>query len=254
MKTFPVSDAGAALRYADLPGDGPTLIFLHGIGSASSFAFPEIAASRPLRAHRSILIDFLGFGYSDRPTAFDYSMDAHAETVTQLLDDLAVTGASLIAHSMGGAIAILVAASRPAAVRRLVIAEGNLDPEPGIVSGIIATQEQETYVERGHAELVARMRSAGFSEYARTVEIASPIAMHRSAVALIAGRSPTFREILYSLPTPCRFLISEESKSDPDVKRLSDHGIPVSIVPSCGHDMMSDNPIGFAEAVAAAIS
>jgi len=254
VNAFPVSEEASVLRYVDVPGTGPSLVFLHGLGSASSFAFPETALHPRLRSRRSILIDLLGFGYSDRPTAFSYSMKAHAEVVGKLLDHLAIEDAVLVAHSMGGAVAILAAASRPARVGRLVIAEGNLDPEPGIVSGMVARQAEHAYVESGHAEFVAALRAAGFKAYARTVEIASPIAMHRSAVDLIADRSPTFREILYALPMPRRFLISEESKNDPDVERLPRDGIPVSIVAAAGHDMMSDNPGGFAEAVADAIS
>jgi pimeloyl-ACP methyl ester carboxylesterase len=254
VNALPIAAADASLRYIDLPGEEPALVFLHGLGSASSFSFPEIAAHPRLRARRSILVDFLGFGYSDRPATFGYSMEDHAAAVAELLDHLRIGNGGLVAHSMGGAISILVAAERPKRVGRLVIAEGNLDPQPGIVSGIVTSQEEKTYVETGHEKFVATMRAAGFAGYACTVEIASPLAMHRSAVDLIADRTPTFRDVLYSLSIPRRFLISEESKGDPDVEQLPREGIPVSIVPASGHDMMSDNPDGFAEAVADAIS
>jgi len=252
MNSYRIDELGAALRYVDLPGKRPVL-FLHGLGSASSFAFPEIAEHPRLRHHRSILIDLLGFGYSDRPAAFSYSMHHQADIVARLLDHLKVEGAALVGHSMGGAIAVLVANARPSRVGRLVLAEANLDPEPGIVSGIVTQWQEEEYVESRHAVFVAQMRSRGFADYAQTVSTAAPVAMHRSAVDLIAHREPTFRNLLYTLPIPRDFLFGEENLADPDVKRLPQEGIPVTIVRGAGHDMMADNPDDFADAIADAI-
>jgi len=252
MNSFRIDELGAAVRYIDISGGRP-LVFLHGLGSASSFAFPGIAVHERLRPYRSILIDLLGFGYSDRPRGFSYSMDRQADVVARLLAYLEVEDAVLVGHSMGGAIAILVAAACPKRIGRLVLAEANLDPEPGIVSGIIARWAEEEYVVSQHANFVERMRAAGFGDYARTVEAAASVAMHRSAVDLIANRTPTFRDLLYSLPIPSMSLISEESHGDPDVERLPQRGIPVAIIPGSGHDMMTDNPAGLAEAIADAI-
>lgn len=252
MRSFRIDEHDAAMRYFDLPGDRP-LVFLHGLGSASSFSFPSIATHERLRTQRSILIDLLGFGYSDRPTQFSYSMDDQARLVSRVLDHLEVEDATLFGHSMGGAIAILAAAAQPNRIGRLILAEANLDPEPGIVSGIIARWEEADYIECRHGAFVEQMRARGFADYARTVAAAAPVAMHRSAVDLIASRDPTFRDVLYSLPAPCTFLIGEHSLLDSDVDRLPQEGIPVAIVPNAGHDMMSDNPAGLASAIADAM-
>jgi len=251
MNAFPVDASGNVIRYFDLSGGRP-LVFLHGLGCASSFSFSGIARDPQLISHRTILIDLLGFGYSDRPSSFSYTMEAQAEIVVRLLEHLSIDSAVLIGHSMGGAIAILAAAGCPERIGRLVLAEGNLDPEPGIVSGPIAAWEEHS-IETEHRQFVAQMRAAGFPGYAATVERASPLAMYRSAVDLIAPRVPTFREVLMDLSIPATYLFSEESQRDPDVARLPEGGVSVAIVPACGHDMMADNPSGFAEAVAAAI-
>jgi len=254
MKSLRIDSAGAHLRYADCPGDALPVVYLHGLGSASSYAFPAIAAHPKLRPHRSILIDFLGFGYSDRPATFGYTIEEHAQTVARLLDHLGVENAVVFGHSMGGAVALLVADLRPNRVDRLVIAEGNLDPEPGIVSGIIARRTEADYVAAGHARFVREMRTHGFADYARTLEAASPVAVHRSAVDLIADRDPTFRDLLARLTIPRTFLFGDENRADPDVERLPQHGIPVAIVPDAGHDMMADNPDALADAIAHALS
>ena len=145
MRSFWIDEHHAAMRYFDLPGDRP-LVFLHGLGSASSFSFPSIVAHERLRPRRLILIDLLGFGYSDRPAEFSYSMDDQANLVSRVLDHLEIVDATLFGHSMGGAIAILATAAQPHRIGRLILAEANLDPEPGIVSGIIARWEEGEYI------------------------------------------------------------------------------------------------------------
>ncbi len=253
MNVYYVEELGIHLRYHDLPGRDPALVFLHGLGSASSSYFPRAAAHPRLRDHRSILIDLLGFGYSDRPEGFDYAMEGQAEIVVALLHSLEIAGCVLVGHSMGGSIAVLIAAAAPDLVGRLIVAEGNLDPGPGMVSGPITSMTEEEFVDRGHAEFVDQMRGAGFPDYAGTLRAADPAGLYRSAVSLIAERRPTYREYLARLDLPRTFLYGEENLPDPDVDRLTADGVEVRVIGSSGHDMMGDNADGFAEAVADAI-
>lgn len=253
MNAYYVERYGAHLRYHDLPGRDPTYVFLHGLGSASSSCFPRTAAHPRLREHRSILIDLLGYGYSDRPDQFDYSMEGQAEIVVALLRSLEVEGCVLVGHSMGGSIAVLIAAAAPDLVGRLIAAEGNLDPGPGMVSGPITSMTEEEFVARGHGKFVDQIRSAGFPNYAGTLQAADPAGLYRSAVSLIAKRRPTYRTLLARLDLPRTFLYGEENLPDPDVDRLTADGVEVRVIGSSGHDMMGDNADGFAEAVADAI-
>lgn len=253
MNVYHVEKLGAHLRYHDLPGCDPALVFLHGLGSASSSYFPGAAAHPRLRDHRSILIDFLGYGYSDRPNGFGYTMEGQAEIVGALLRSASVSECVLVGHSMGGSIAVLVAAATPNLVGRLIIAEGNLDPGPGMVSGSITSMTEEEFVAYGHAQFVSQMQSAGFLDYAGTLQACDPAALHRSAVSLIAPRHPTYRERLRRLGIPRTFLFGEENVPNPDVDRLAVDGVEVRILPGSGHNMMVDNPGGFAEAIADAI-
>jgi pimeloyl-ACP methyl ester carboxylesterase len=253
MNAYRVERYDAQLRYHDLPGRDPTCVFLHGLGSASSSYFPWAAAHPRLRDHRSILIDFLGHGYSDRPEGFDYAMEGQAEIVVALLRSLEIEGCVLVGHSMGGSIAVLVATAAPNLIDRLVIAEGNLDPGPGVVSGPITSMTEEEFVAHGHGKFVDQIRGAGFSDYAGTLQVADPVALHRSAVSLIAERHPTYRECLARLHLPRTFLFGDENLPDPDVDLLLADGVKIRVIPQSGHDMMADNPDGFVEAVADAI-
>ena len=74
MNTFKLSNEDAHLFYHDFPGALPTLVMLHGLGSASSSWFPRAARHPRLQGHRCVLVDLLGYGYSDRPPDHSYTM------------------------------------------------------------------------------------------------------------------------------------------------------------------------------------
>ena len=74
MNGFFSSVAGATLRWLDLPGEGLPLVFIHGLGCASSYDYPRVASDPALNGRRKILIDLPGFGYSDKPHDFSYNI------------------------------------------------------------------------------------------------------------------------------------------------------------------------------------
>lgn len=253
MKAFRIETIGAALRYHDFPGIEPALVFIHGLGDAGSASFPGIVRHPELAAHRAIVVDLIGYGFSDRPRDFDYRMESQAGIVADLLRSLTLEDCILVGHSMGGAVAILLAAGHRPLVSRLILAESNLDPEPGFVSGPITAMPEDEFVEQGYAKFLDVVRRNGFLSYEGALRAAAPWGLHRSAVSLIADRSPTYREHLLKMTLPRTFLFGDENADDPDVKRLAEDGITVGIIQDAGHDMMGDNPDGFAEAVAHAM-
>ncbi|MBE0634653.1 alpha/beta hydrolase [Candidatus Bipolaricaulota bacterium] len=249
MKSFYVESLNAHLFYHDLPGDGPVLVMLHGLGSSSSSWYPPAAHHVSLRNHRCLLVDFLGYGYSDRPRDYDYAMESQADTVAKLLDHLCLTDCIVVGHSMGGSIAILLADARPDLVSHLIVAEGNLDPGPGFVSGRIVTVSEQVFATSKFYDFCQQMRETGYHDYASTLRASEPVALYRSAVSLIADRSPSYRERFYNATMPRTFIFGERTLPDPDEKVLVENGIDVHIVPMASHDMMGDNPQGFAEAI-----
>jgi pimeloyl-ACP methyl ester carboxylesterase len=91
--------------------------------------------------------------------------------------------------------------------------------------------------------------SQGFASYAGAFQAADPVGIHRSAVSLLALRRPSFREMLVALSMPRAFLFGGKNASDPDVEWLPAHGIPIRTIPDAGHDLMSDQPDAFADAL-----
>ena len=101
-----------------------TIVALHyWAGSGRAFG-----ALRPLLppATRLLAPDLPGFGQQPAPPLFDYSVRAYADWVAAWLAGQPVGEFTLLGHSMGGKIALLLAAARPPGLRQLVL----LSPSP----------------------------------------------------------------------------------------------------------------------------
>jgi pimeloyl-ACP methyl ester carboxylesterase len=255
MKSLFLPAAGAVIRYHDLPGAEPAVVLLHGLGAAGSSDLVGTACRPPLNRRRRLVIDFLGFGYSDRPQAFGYSLEDHAATVAAVVEAAGVAGCGVIGHSMGGTVAIVLASRRPDLVSALVVAEGNLDPGVGGGSACIAAWSEEEYLAHGHVEMQAgidaeaRGGDPGWSAYAAAFRLADPRAVHRSAAGLLAPIDPTARERLYRFAGPKAYVFGERSLPDPDQKRLAAAGVTVLVVPGATHAMAVERPDEFARLV-----
>jgi pimeloyl-ACP methyl ester carboxylesterase len=99
--------------------DAEPALFVHGLGGAS-INWTDFAAL--LRDRLAIeAIDLPGFGRSGPAVDNDYSLAAHARTVIAYLELSRRGPVHLVGNSMGGAIALLVAAQRPDLVRTLTL-------------------------------------------------------------------------------------------------------------------------------------
>ena len=254
MPSLRLDRPGSVLRYLDLPGDLPPFVFIHGLGCAGTSHFPEVSAHPLISGHRRVLIDLFGHGYSDRPDDFGYTLEEHAQTVAQLLDHLSLTSCGLFGHSMGGSVAITLAALRPDLVSRLILAEANLDPGGGFVSKVITAQSEDEFAATGHGALLERLTGLGFVTSVGSFRICGSRGLYRSAVSLVKGTVPTMRQRLYAMPIPRAYLFGAKSLPDEDTDELPRHGVQALVVANAGHDMMFDNPAGVAEAIKQALS
>lgn len=149
MHSFEVEFAHARLKYQDIAGKGAPLLFVHGLGCASSSDYPRVANEPALAGCPMLLVDLLGSGCSDRPEEFPYTVEAHAKSLVALVDGLGLEAVDLFGHSAGGAVAIN-AASLCQRVRKLILSEPNLDPGGGLFSRQIAQQTEEAFISEGH--------------------------------------------------------------------------------------------------------
>ncbi|MDI6858546.1 MAG: alpha/beta fold hydrolase [Dehalococcoidia bacterium] len=119
---------GVDMHYVEA-GSGPVLLLLHGLG-ASTFSFRRLL---PLLAPhmRAVAIDLKGFGFSERPPDGDYSLSAHARAVRDFMDVMGIEKASVLGHSLGGAVAMHVATAFPERVERLILVSSASQSEVG---------------------------------------------------------------------------------------------------------------------------
>ncbi|HEY0606667.1 MAG TPA: alpha/beta hydrolase [Herpetosiphonaceae bacterium] len=245
----------AFLRYVDLPGADPACIYLHGLGLSSLATYARVVAEPGLSQRRSILVDFLGCGFSDRPASFGYALEDHAQTVAALLDHLGLQQCAVIGHSFGGAVAITLAALRPDLVGRLVLAEALLDPGGGETSRRIAGQSEEEFCASGYRSLLAEVHADALTGDPLSIVVAgafnavAPFALYRCAVGLVRGTQPTMRRRLLDLTIPRAYFFGHASLPNPDTEVLPASGITVKVLPGAGHGMMWDDPRGFAAAL-----
>lgn len=123
---------GYRMHYIDR-GEGPVVLWLHGSGPGASGHsnfkgnYPEIADN----GFRSIVLDIVGFGFSDKPEDEQYTLDFFVECAAQAMDAIGVERCTVVGNSLGGAIAIGLALARPELVEKLILmAPGGLSPMP----------------------------------------------------------------------------------------------------------------------------
>ncbi|AWN40818.1 alpha/beta fold hydrolase [Methylobacterium durans] len=111
------------LAYMDVAptgtANGRTVVLLHGRNFPSSYWQPVIAALSGA-GYRVVAIDQLGFGKSSKPVG-PFTFDAMAADTVALLDALGLERVDVVAHSMGGMLAVRLARNAPTRVNSLVL-------------------------------------------------------------------------------------------------------------------------------------
>ncbi len=115
MPTLRVGDV--QLSY-ELRGQGPPVVFIHGLGSSARDWEAQVVAFAP--TYQTLAFDLRGHGGSSKPPG-PYSMAQFAADTAGLMTGLGLAPAHVVGLSLGGGIAFQLAADHPALVRSLVI-------------------------------------------------------------------------------------------------------------------------------------
>ncbi len=121
---------GVRIRYLDL-GEGEAVVLLHGFALSAevNWGLTGLLDSLP-EEYRMLALDQRGHGRSDKPhDPEDYGL-AFVEDVIRLLDALEIEKAHVVGYSMGGTLALRLAADHPDRVRSVVIGGAGWAP-PG---------------------------------------------------------------------------------------------------------------------------
>ena len=101
-------------------GAGPALLLVHGFG-ASTYDYEQHVLGPLAETHRVVAVDLFGMGLSERREDFSYDFAGWADQLAATLEALGIERAIVAGHSMGGAVASLLAARHSDQVAGLVL-------------------------------------------------------------------------------------------------------------------------------------
>nr|WP_300313621.1 alpha/beta fold hydrolase [Halomonas sp.] len=138
--------------------DAPTWLALHGwLDNAASFTLlaPMLVQRLDIRI---VAIDFSGHGESAwLPGKYDYALWDYCHDVLDVLDELGIERATLLAHSMGAGVSCLVASAMPERIERMTLIDG---------LGALTTPAEETPQQLARSLRVHRRLRTGSPRYA----------------------------------------------------------------------------------------
>jgi len=113
---------GARVHYQEFgaAGNNPTLLLIHGY-PASTFVWHIVAPVFAELGFHVVAVDLPGFGFSDKPSWFDYSISSQGRIIERFMDRLGIGRATIIGSSYGGAVAMTVALDYAERVEKLVV-------------------------------------------------------------------------------------------------------------------------------------
>ena len=212
------------------------ILFIHGLG-CSKDSFIDAFDGEWFGHDLSLLaVDLVGHGQSSKPSDFLYELEQQAAVIADLLKSLDIKTLHIVAHSMGGAIALLLMRTLNQ-VKSFFCMEGNLVAEDCTLSKRVASMPESKFVNEIYPLAPQKFRCRGLP----TDPDPSPVAVYRSAKSLVywSTEGNLLGEFL-QLPFPKYYFYGENNQHIAVLDRLQ--LIEVVKIPGGGHFMMLDNP------------
>jgi len=240
-------------------GSGPPLVLLHGFPLAMAIWDPI----RPGLAEvaRVVTPDLRGFGASDKPTG-DYSMEALAEDVVRLADALGLERFLLGGHSMGGYVALRVAAAHRDRVAGLVLVDSRAEADApdgrarrDAAIARIASEGGAGFLDEFVPNLIASaVRERSPRLLAELRAMAAEVPDHVLAGCLAGMRDrPDSSDLLRSLDVPALVVVGADDAITPlAAARAMTAALPraaLAVIPGAGHTPSVERPLATAEAL-----
>jgi pimeloyl-ACP methyl ester carboxylesterase len=269
-------DGGLDLHLLEWSAQGVPLLLLHGFGNEAHIWDDFAPVVSPY--YRTLALDHRGHGDSAWDAQGRYDHDTLVRDVEAVTDALGIQRLVIVAHSLGGRVATLFAGRHPERMAGLVLVdigpeldprgttrirmeiESNREPSFGSVDEYARLLSLNYPAARPHA--LARMALHGVRrlENGRFVPKLDPAlrgAGSRSAQTS-AEEDLTRAQWQALARIPCPTLVVRGAASDvlsADVaERMAQEVLPkgsLVVVARAGHSVMTDNPDGFRDAVAA---
>ena len=121
-------DVAGVETYVVDAGDGPPVLLIHGYGDTAD-GWRRVVPGL-LKDHRVVALDLPPFGRS-ASTRHDKLIDFYSDFFPAFLDELELDGATIVGHSLGGAVALRLAIDNPDRIERLgLVAPAGLGTAP----------------------------------------------------------------------------------------------------------------------------
>ncbi|MFD1467701.1 alpha/beta fold hydrolase [Hymenobacter caeli] len=219
----------------------------------------EFDAVRPLLPAGTQLFapDLPGFGGQRAPAGFDYSVGAYADWVAGFIADNQLTDYVLVGHSLGGKVALALAATRPAGLRRLVLlAPSPPSPEPiadddraaALAAYGRPAEAEETFHKITRAPLADAVRQQVVADNLRSDQVAWD-------AWLLGGSLEDLTALMGEIAVPCHLLAGTADAAIPLAAQraqtlpLLPPGTPLTEVPGAGHLLPYEAPAAVAAAI-----
>ena len=229
-------------RYLSMGAGDEPVVFLHGFGAdleAWMFNQPAIAEARAAYA-----IDLPGHGGSTKAVA-DGAPEALATEIRAVLETLGLERMHLVGHSLGAAVAALVALGSPAKIASLtLIAPVGMGDAIDIafLDGFVAAvrrKELKSVLQRLVADenAISRDMVEAVVRYKRIDGVAEALAAIRHGFADSTGQTVSLREQIGALGVPVLAIWGAEDRIIPvdQAEGLEALGIKSHILPGVGH-------------------
>ncbi len=245
MNAFFSPTAQCIVRWQDLPGTGIPLVFVHGLGCASSYEYPRVVCDPQFGRRRAILIDLPGCGYSEKPEAYSYALTDQARVVAEVVEHLQLEKCYLYGHSMGGSISIEAAGMLNPRLQGLIVSEPNFHPGGGFFSRKICSYNEYAFINGVCQQMVKDEPGP----WAGSLAVDAPEAVWRGAADMIKGKE--WLADFIGLPVRKQLIFGENSLPDDDFSLLCEAGVSAVVLPECGHCMSWEAPAALARALSA---
>lgn len=254
--------------HVEQAGSGPPLLLLHGFTGSAATWRPLAERLAPLR--RTLAVDLIGHGESDAPAdPARYTAEQCVADLLALLDALGVGRFDLLGYSLGGRIALQLAAAAPARVGRLVLESstaGIADPAErharaaadDALADAIERDGLAAFVDRwerlplwaSQAALPADIRARLRAQRLRN----RPHGLANSLRGMGAGRPAPLWDQLPALGMPALLLAGALDEKYCALARAMASAMPraqLAIVPGAGHAIHLERPDVFTDQVIA---
>ena len=243
------------VSYVD-EGAGEPVILIHGIPTWSYLWHRLIPVLS--EQNRVIAPDLIGFGYSDKSDNFDRSIARQTEMIDALMEKMGIEQANIVAHDIGGGVALRLATLYPHRVNKLCVMN-SVSYDSWAIEAMIQLGHPSAYYMASASTTVATLRQMlkqGFAEtpddevldgiFAPYSTEVGKLSLIRNATALNTNLTTEITHLLHKIEAKTLILWGVEDKFQllKFGKRLSDD-IPnakLIQIKDAGHFVMLDQP------------